>query len=294
MSSPVLVIGGTSKIGRSLVPRLTATAVPVRALARSQASQATLAGLGAQPVRGDLADPGSLAAAMEGARAVFLLAPPRPDDVAWNANAIDAAARARVGHLVRLSVLGADPASPARMARQHGENDRRLQRSGVPHTILRPNYFAQNVVEVIAPSVDGAGNFYGSAGDARISMVDTDDVAAAAARVLTEPDAHAGAVYELTGPEAPSYADVAATLSRLTGRTVTAVDVPDDATRQALLGLGVDSWTVEAVVELFQSYRASGPTGWTATVTDTIRDLTGSPARSLDGVLRAARLGSAA
>lgn len=289
MAADILVIGGTSKIGSGLIRRLAAAGIPVRALARSAASEAALATLGARPVPGDLADPGSLDAAMDGAQRVFLLAPPHPDDVTWNRSAIDAAARAGAGHLVRSSVLGADPASAARMARQHGLNDRYLQRSGLPHTILRPNYFAQNVAEVIAPSLDTDGNFYGSAGTARISMVDTDDVAAAAAAVLTGDGAHRGEVYELTGPQALSYDDVAATLSRSTGRTVNSVDVPDDATRQALLGFGVDPWTVEAVVELFQSYRASGPSGWTAKVTDTVQALTGSPARSLATLLQSVR-----
>ncbi len=285
----MLVIGGTSKIGAALLRELRGGGVPARALVRSQRSAETVRALGVQPVHGDLAQPTTVEEAMRGAQRVFLLSSPHPDADRWHTAAIDAARRAGVGSLVRLSVLGADPSSPARMARQHGLADHHLARSGVPHTILRPNYFAQNVLETVAPSVDPDGNLYASVGAARLSMVDTDDVAAVAAHVLTG-TGHEGRVYNLTGPEALSYADVAARLAARSGRPVRYVDVPDDAVHAALTGLGMDPWTVEAVVELYASYRASGPGGWAARVTGTVQALTGRAPRSLDQVLRAADL----
>jgi uncharacterized protein YbjT (DUF2867 family) len=115
-------------------------------------------------------------------------------------------------------------------------------------------------------------------------MVDTRDVAAVAAVVLTQPG-HAGAHYDVTGPEALSYADVAAKLSSATGRQITYVAAPDDAVRQALLGAGLNEWFATALVGLYQDYRRSGTDGYAAQVTNTVERLTGRPPRSLDNLL---------
>jgi uncharacterized protein YbjT (DUF2867 family) len=142
----------------------------------------------------------------------------------------------------------------------------------------------QNIPESNIPSIGEDGNLYVDAGDARISMVDTRDVAAVAAVVLTDSD-HVGARYDITGPQALSYADVAAQLSRALGRTVTYVDAPDAAVRETLLGFGLDKWFVDALVGLYQEYRRSGTDGYAAQVTDAVERLTGRPARSLDALL---------
>jgi uncharacterized protein YbjT (DUF2867 family) len=277
----IVIIGSRSKIGSALTQRLVEQGAAVRVLART--GEAVVDGV--ETVTGDLADRQSLDQAFKGADRVFLLSSPAPDDVTWHSNAVDAARAADVRHLVRSSVLGADSGSAARMARQHGVNDEYLAASGLPYTILRPNYFQQNVTEIIAPSVGADGAFYSSVGDARISMVDTDDVAAVAATVLLDPERHAGRTYELTGPQALSYDDVATTLAASFGRPVSYVDVPADASRQAMLGFGMDPWTVEAVVELYDSYRQSGRDGFAVAVTDTVQQLTGRAPSTLENLL---------
>ena len=150
--------------------------------------------------------------------------------------------------------------------------------------ILRPNLFLQNVPESTIPSIDDEGRFFVNAGEARISMVDTSDVAAVASVVLTE-DGHAGARYDITGPEALSYADVAAKLTASLGRQIAYVPAPDEAVRTALLGFGLDQWFVGALVGIYQDYRRSGTDGYASAVTDTVQRLTGAPPRSLDALL---------
>ena len=115
-------------------------------------------------------------------------------------------------------------------------------------------------------------------------MADTRDVAAVAAVVLTQPG-HAGAHYDVTGPQALSYADVAAKLTSVMGRQISYVNAPDDAVRQALLAAGLDGWFANALVGLYQDYRRSGSDGYAAQVTSTVQRLTGRPARSLDNLL---------
>src|ERR1700751_4423953 len=168
----ILIIGAGSRTGRALTRLLRETGTPVRLLTRSAP--------GPDEVAGDLADPVSLDRAMKGADAGFLLSSAAPGELAWHRKAIEAAARAGVGHLVRSSILGADPASPARFIRDHGQADELLRASGVPFTILRPNFYMHNVTELWPPSLDPQGNYYAPAGEARISMVDARDVAAAA------------------------------------------------------------------------------------------------------------------
>jgi uncharacterized protein YbjT (DUF2867 family) len=213
-----------------------------------------------------------------------LLSSPHPDAVGWHRNAIDAARRTQVQLLVRSSILGADRESPAEFINAHTGCDRYLAESGLPHVIVRPNLFLQNIPESTIPSIDASGTFYVDAGEARISMVDTRDVAAVAAVVLTEPG-HTGAQYDVTGPEALSYTDVAARLTSAMGRHITYVGAPDDAVHQALLGAGLNEWFAGALVGLYQDYRRSGPDGYAAQVTDTVERLTGRPARSLDDLL---------
>jgi uncharacterized protein YbjT (DUF2867 family) len=180
--------------------------------------------------------------------------------------------------------MGADPRSAATFIRDHGSCDDYLRASGVPHAIVRPNLFMQNIPESTIPSIDGDGNFYANAGDARISMADTRDIAAVAAALLTEPG-HEGNVYEVTGPEALSYRDVAAKVSDAMGRKVTYVDAPDDAVRRALLAAGLGEWLVDGLVGLYQDYRGSGSDGYAAQLTNTVERLTGRPPRSLDQLL---------
>lgn len=279
----ILVIGGRSKIGAALIGDLLARGQQVRALVRAGEPPGGLPAA-AEIVTGDLADEGSLVTAMNGTEKVFLLSSPHPDAVSWHRNAIDAARRTDVQLLVRSSILGADRDPPAEFIGAHTACDRYLEDSGLPYVIVRPNLFLQNIPESTIPAIDAAGNFYVDAGEARISMVDTRDVAAVAAVALTEPG-HAGARYDVTGPEALSYADVAAKLTKALGRPVTYIEAPDEAVRQALLGAGLTEWFASALIGLYQDYRNSGTGGYAAQVTGTVTRLTGSAPRTLDELL---------
>lgn len=279
----ILVVGGRSKIGSALIGELVGKGESVRALIRSSEGSTSLPA-GVEVATGDLADLDSLRAAIEGAEKMFLLCGPAEQEVQFNRNAIDVAKEAGIGLLVRSSIIGSDPDSQATFVRDHGQADGYLKESGVPHTLVRPNLFMQNVPENTVPSIDADGNFYANAGDARLSMVDTRDVAAVAAVALTSPG-HEGKTYDVTGPEAISYEDIAGKLSAALGRKVTYVDAPDDAVRGALDGFGMPPWLAGALVDLYQDYRHSGTDGYAAQVTDTVQQLTGRPARTLDQLL---------
>lgn len=279
----ILVVGGGSKIGQALIGELIAKGEAVRVLVRSRESPASLPAA-VEPAMGDLADVDSLRAAVDGAERMFLLCGPDEGEVQLNRNAIAAASQAGTQLVVRSSILGADAASEATFVRDHGICDSYLARSGVPYAIVRPNLFMQNITETTVPSITADGSFYANAGQARMSMVDTRDVAAVATRLLTEPG-HEGETCDVTGPEALSYNDVATKLSSVVRRMITYVDASDDAIRGALSGYGMGDWLAGGLVELFQDYRRSGTDGYAAKVADTVERLTGRAPRTLDQLL---------
>jgi uncharacterized protein YbjT (DUF2867 family) len=233
----ILVTGATGRVGSELVRQLSADGMPVRALVRDSSKAEAIAGPGVELAEGDLLDPASLDAALDGVDRLFLLTAFTPDQETPAANAIAAAKRAGNVHVVRMSAVGALEGSPFATGRGFARTEQLLQQSGLEWTVLQPNAFMQNLLGS-AGAIAAEGVLYGTSGEGRIGTVDTRDVAAVARTVLTEPG-HAGKTYLLTGPEALSYGDMAASLAAVLGREVRYVDVPPDRYEQTLLGFGL-------------------------------------------------------
>jgi len=276
MEEPVILVTGATGNTGSELGRLPAGAgPPARALVRSPEKAASIERLGLEAALGDFEQPDTLDAAMAGCDHLFLLSPPNPHQPEQERNAIDAAKRAGVGHVVALSVLGSSPDASVAFGRWHGEIDRHLAESGLPHTLLLPSGFMQSFL-ASAQTVAEQGALYGMTGDTRTSYIDTRDVAAVAARVLTSPG-HEGKAYALTGPEALSGDEVAERLSAATGRQVRYVDVPPDTFR-ALAGAGLPGWLVDRLIELNTMMAA----GHAAGVTDEVATLLGRQPRTFE------------
>ena len=147
--------------------------------------------------------------------------------------------------------------------------------AGMTFTHLRPNYFMQNLRLYAHSICDGV--LAVPVDDARISMIDCRDAAAAAAVVLTE-SGHHDRCYTLTGPRALSFAEVADRLSAAFGHAVRYADITLSAARDSWLAQGLPTWRVESFVEFHHKFRA----GFGALVTTSVADITGRPARTLD------------
>jgi uncharacterized protein YbjT (DUF2867 family) len=249
---------------------------PARALVHSPDKAAPIKRLGLEVAVGDFEQPDTLDAAMAGCDQLFLLSPVSPRQPRQEQHVIDAAKRAGVAHVVKQSVPGADPDAGLVFGRWHGQIEQSLAQSGLAHTLLRPNYFMQNFLMSAQPVAE-QGVLYGMTGEGRISYIDTRDIAAVAAQVVTSPG-HQGQAYMLTGPEALSAAEVAKRLSAATGRQVRYVNLPPDAFGQALAGAGMPGWLVDGVVEGNTLLAA----GHGATVTDEAARVTGRPPRTFD------------
>src|SRR5437763_15942827 len=159
---------------------------------------------------------------------------------------VDAAKRARVRHIVKLSAIGVDDDTRPTAVKWHAANEQHIRESGLAFTFLRPNSFMQNFITYFPPR---NGAIYLPWGDGTASFVDTRDIARVAATVLTS-DGHEGKIYTLTGPATLGIAEVARILSEVTGGEIKYVDVPETAARDGMLEAGVPRWQVELVMEL--------------------------------------------
>jgi uncharacterized protein YbjT (DUF2867 family) len=276
----LLVVGATGTVGRHVVAGLARRGVPVRALVRSAAKAATIAGPGVEPVIGDLADPPSLVAALAGVRGAFLLSPLHPEQAELQGAFVEAARRAGGVHVVKLSGLGTAPDSPVRAGRLHARTERQIEASGLPFTHLRPLFFMQNLL-TLAADVARTGVVTAPLGAGRIAMIDARDVAEVAVAVLTAPG-HAGRAYTLTGPDALGLPDIAHALAAATGRPTSARDETLEAWRRRLLAAGASEWHADLRVEFWRLLSAGGAAG----VTDTVGAVTGRPPRTVAAFVR--------
>ena len=273
----ILVTGATGLTGGALVRRLSAAGVPVRALARS-ASRAE--GLSAWPqvevVEGDMARPATLSQALRDVDRAMLISSADPAMLEVQSNFVDAAAKAGVGHVVKLSGIIPDLHSPFRYARMHGEIEQRLESSGMAFTHLRAGEFMHAYFRQV-PSIVATGRLLLPMEDARIASIDIGDIAEVAAAILTR-SGHEGAIYPLTGPEALSMADVAEKLSTASGKTVRYVNVAPEQATSAQLAAGMPRFTADALAELFAERRK----GKEAQVSPVVQRILGRPATSFD------------
>ena len=156
-----------------------------------------------------------------------------------------------------------------------------LAASGIAHTLLRPSGFMQNWITFTEEQVK-AGTVHAPHGNGAQSVIDARDIADAAAAVLTNPAAHAGKVYTLTGAEALTDAQMLASISAATGRTVQYVDLPESAAQQAMQEMGLPATLTDWFMSLNHVIKQGGAAG----VTDDVPHLTGHAPRRLNSGTR--------
>jgi uncharacterized protein YbjT (DUF2867 family) len=250
----ILVTGATGLNGKELLRVLSASGVAVRALVRDPARAEAIATLpNVEIVQGDMAHPETLAAGLRGVDRAMLISSSDPMMLDVQTNFIDAARKAGVKHIVKLSGIMPELDSAFRFARMHGEIEKRLEASGMAFTHLRagefmPAYFRQ------VPNIAAKGAMFLPMEDARIASIDVGDIAEIAAKVLTG-SGHEGKTYPLTGPQALTMTEVAEKLSAATGKTIRYVNVPPEAARQAQLAAGMPPYLADALFELFAERR---------------------------------------
>ena len=278
MTNPlILVTGATGTVGSEVVQQLIAGGHRVRALVRDPAKAAKF-GAGLEVVKGDLAKPETLGPAFAGIDKAFVLARAAgPEFMELEGNAFDAAKKAGVKHVVKLSGNSgiATYLSKAPLGKWHREGERRLRELGVAWTILRPGFFNSNLIEF---GIIRQGGLFFPVGDGKEAPIDPRDIAAVAVKALTT-SGHEGKIYELTGPELLSFAEVVQKVSTITGKPLKFVDVPEATWRQQMLSAGAPPPVVESLLCYFAEGIKAGRTNH---LTPTVAELLGRPAGTLE------------
>jgi uncharacterized protein YbjT (DUF2867 family) len=253
----VLATGATGNVGSQVVQQLRAQGVSVRAFVRDAGKAAGMFGdeteRSVELALGDFSDAASVQRAVEGVEAVFLACSNDPRQVEFETGVIEAARKAGVRRIVKLSALGAEVGSSVAFWDWHGRIEEHLWVSGLPAIVLRPTFNMTNLLGS-AEMIRQAGSLFAPAGGARVAMIDPKDVAAVAAAALSE-DRHDGKTYTLTGPEAITFERVAEELSAVASRRIQFVAVPDEAAREGMVEQGMPEFVAGQIVAVFGTLR---------------------------------------
>lgn len=251
----ILITGATGNIGSELVKLMEGQ--NIRTMARSQGT-------------GDFNDPASIEKALQGIERAFLLTNSSEQAEQQQLGFVELAKKAGVKHIVKLSQWAADVNSPVRFLRYHAVVENKIRESGMTYTFLRPNLFMQGLLDFVHN-----GQFFAPIGDAKISMVDIRDIAAAAKAALTE-DGHENRTYHLTGPAAITHAQIAAELSTALNRKITFTNVTPPEMRAALSQVGFPEWQADGLIEDYAHYAKNEA----AAVENGVLEASGKAARS--------------
>ncbi|MER7546261.1 SDR family oxidoreductase [Spirillospora sp. NPDC127506] len=230
---------------------------------------------------GDYDRPESLPAAFAGGDRLFMVSLHELGHrVTQHRNAIEAAKRAGVRHIVYTSYIMVDPACPSTVVPDHLRTHELLDASGLDVTYLRNGLYAETPVTQILPPAIARGVLVDNTDHARGAFVHRDDCAAVAAAVLTS-SGHEGRTYDVTGPELLSFADLTALAAEVSGRPVAYQSVDDASFEAGLREAGVPDDVRGMIVSFGVALRA----GWGEPLTDTVQRLTGRPPRPITDLM---------
>lgn len=266
MTGVLAVTGSTGALGRLVARALAERGLEQRLLVRDPARAPELPRAGVE--RTSYADPDLARTSLAGVGTLFMVSGAEAADRLKQHRAfVDAAAAAGVQHVVYTSFAGAAPDCTFTLGRDHWATEEHLRASGMAFTFLRDSFY----VDFLPDLVGEDGVIRGPAGEGRVAAVTRADIARSAVAVLTDPAAHAGLTWDLTGPEALSLDDVAAVLTAHTGRSVTYHAETVEEAYESRLRWPAPQWQYDAWVSTYTAIA----NGELAGVTDHVERLTG-------------------
>lgn len=282
MNQPkLLVAGANGQNGRLLLKKLAKNNIPVRAMVRSTDRTRDLENETTEIVEADLSNPATLDKAFDSIEQAYVVTAIQPDAATYFSNFFQAAKKAEVRHVIKLSGLGASANSPSEILRQHYRSDAQLMQSGLDFTVIQPNSFFQNILGQ-AKAIQRKGQFGMLLGEASQSLVDMSDVAEATVRVIQDKK-HRNKIYPLTGPESISGNDMAEQLSEFLEKPVRYKPVSSSLAKQEMLAGGLPEWNVNALVEIMELFS----TGTFAETTSDLKNILGrKPNRFADFLMQ--------
>ena len=276
MAKTILITGANGNISSGILTQLKSSGHKLRALVRKPEKADALKQQGIETFVGDLEKPWTLAPAFSGAETVWILTPPGPRAPEQSSNALWAARQGGAKHVVRMSAVGAGHTAPTINSRLHALSDAELAGSGIPFTILKPHFFAQNLIMITGATIAQQGMMYIAMGGGKTGIIDSRDISEFAAKVLTTPG-HEGKTYTLTGPESLTMGQIATTIGTAIGKPVTYVPIPVEGAKQAMAQMGMDDWTINLLGDYMTAYSAN----WGDLVTDEFKRVMGKAPRSI-------------
>lgn len=250
----IVISGASGRLATLVVNILSSRGVAkcVRLASRNPGKIAGLARHGFEIVAADFADPASLDHAFAGAETLFLISATGPVDarIALHRNAFDAAATSGVSRVVYTSRVNPSHASLYPFAPIHAFSEAYLKGTGVPYTILRNNEYIENLNPVLAAARQ-SGKLMLPGAKGKTAFISVTDIAEIAAVTLLD-DGHKNKTYELNGPEALSRHEIAALLSRKTGRPISA-DINKDEFVTFIRSLDVPPFILEMTKGLYDA-----------------------------------------
>jgi uncharacterized protein YbjT (DUF2867 family) len=266
MTSKVLVLGANGNVGKPLVEALLAKGETIKAASRSGQSAE-----GTEGIVFDFLDPSTYKPAFDGVDRAYIMLPTgyvQSRELLTPLIEIAAASNIKI---VMQSAFGvdADDSIPYRQV------EKTLENSGAPYVILRPNWFSDNFHTFWKSDIE-QGMLTLPAGDGKSSFIDVRDLAECAAAALTD-NRFTGQAYDLTGPEALSYAEAANILSEVTEKPITYTSIDDNSFIEKLKQAGLPEEYAQFLASILYPVRE----GWTSTVTDSVEQLTNKAPRSL-------------
>jgi uncharacterized protein YbjT (DUF2867 family) len=274
----ITVAGGTGLVGKTLTQALVGAGEQVRVLTRDPNAAATAFGdANLEIVDVDFDEAATLRSAFAGSEKAFMSYGTTDRQVRDEIALIDAAIGAEVPYLVNLSVGGAGGTHPANVVQWHTEIDAYLASTGVASTVVRPTTFTDTMLKIAANFVR-SGAWGGLGGAGRVALIDSRDVAAVFAVILTEgPQRHAGKVYDISGPTALTMDEVAGYISAALGTRVEYHARTEAQQRAVLESAGLPGLLVDVLVGVDDITRDNVY----AVPSPTVFDLTGRPPRSV-------------
>ena len=275
----ILITGATGKTGSATAKSLGEKGETFRALIRNEEKKEGLESLGGEVVIGSIENTEVVNQSMQGVKTVLVLLPNSESQLALEKQLVDSAKQAGVERIVKMSSIEATPDATSPIPKLHLESEEYIKQSGLAWTMIKPNFYMQNLL-ASAGTIKDQGKIFLPMGDGKTGMIDTTDVGKVLAKVLSE-DGHESMNHEITGPEILSFYEVAEIFSQVLGKQVDYVDVPMDAYKETLGQFLTNQWHLDAVIDLFKGIAEGG----IEDKTNTFNELTGETPKSLSQFL---------
>ena len=271
----ILLTGATGKTGSATAKALNERGIKFRAHIRNEEKREGIESLGGEVIIGSIENKEAVDQSMVDVETALILLPNSENQLSLEKQLVDSAKQAGANRIVKMSSIEATPDATSPIPRLHLESEEYIKQSGLNWTMVKPNFYMQNLL-ASAATIKDQGKIFLPMGEGKTGMIDTTDVGKVLAKVLSE-DGHESMNHEITGPEILSFLEVAEIFTQGLGKQVDYVDVPLAAYKETLGQFLTNQWHLDAVIDLFKGIADGG----IEEKTDTYSNLMGESPKSL-------------